>query len=77
MGPRSIADKVNAFKHSCACPIGQDVMEDPVIAADGFTYDRKNIETWINQKETVGRPATSPMTGEILACQSKVETSGF
>ena len=30
------------------CPISLTIMEDPVIAADGHTYERSSIETWIN-----------------------------
>ena len=43
------------------CPIGQEIMEDPVIGADGYTYDRINIEDWFQKHNT------SPMTGEVLA----------
>jgi hypothetical protein len=28
------------------CPISSEVMEDPVIIVDNFTYERKNIERW-------------------------------
>lgn len=36
-------------------------MLDPVIAADGFSYERAAIQDWL----TRGR-GTSPMTGEVL-----------
>lgn len=29
------------------CPISQEVMEDPYIAADGFTYERRAIQAWL------------------------------
>jgi len=49
----------------CVCPISQSLMVDPVIAGDGHTYDRAQIETWIRQQEADGRvPATSPHTRE-------------
>ncbi|PKA60705.1 Putative U-box domain-containing protein 53 [Apostasia shenzhenica] len=38
------------------CPILQEVMEDPCVASDGYTYDRKAIDTWLEVNET------SPMT---------------
>ncbi|XP_066432084.1 WD repeat, SAM and U-box domain-containing protein 1 isoform X2 [Eleutherodactylus coqui] len=38
------------------CPITCDVMKDPVIASDGYSYERKAIESWISTKRT------SPMT---------------
>jgi len=42
------------------CPISGDIMEDPVIAADGYSYERKNIENWIFENDS------SPMTDEPL-----------
>lgn len=43
------------------CPISQDVMVDPVMAADGFTYERAPISSWLTKS------GTSPMTGETLS----------
>ncbi|GMH36005.1 hypothetical protein BSKO_03873 [Bryopsis sp. KO-2023] len=42
------------------CPITQDVMEDPVVASDGFTYERIAIQRWMT------KTATSPMTRQRL-----------
>ncbi|KAI7807924.1 WD repeat, SAM and U-box domain-containing protein 1 isoform X1 [Triplophysa rosa] len=39
------------------CPITREIMRDPVIAADGYSYEREAIESWINTKNR-----TSPMT---------------
>ena len=38
------------------CPITRDLMEDPVIAEDGYTYERSAITRWINDN------GTSPLT---------------
>ncbi|KAM8933526.1 WD repeat, SAM and U-box domain-containing protein 1 [Pelodytes ibericus] len=38
------------------CPITWEVMKDPVIASDGYSYERTAIENWISTKRT------SPMT---------------
>ncbi|KAJ4952537.1 hypothetical protein NE237_029369 [Protea cynaroides] len=38
------------------CPILRDVMDDPCVAADGYTYDRKAIEIWLKENDN------SPMT---------------
>lgn len=46
------------------CSISGDIFKDPVIAADGQTYERVSIEKWIATKE--GQPVTSPLTGAIL-----------
>ena len=43
------------------CPIGSNVMRDPVIdPTDGKTYDRANIEQWLAQHHT------SPQTRQHL-----------
>lgn len=38
----------------------QELFVDPVIAADGFTYERSAIEDWLTRKKT------SPMTNVPL-----------
>ncbi|KAJ4950378.1 hypothetical protein NE237_027210 [Protea cynaroides] len=38
------------------CPILRDVMNEPCVAADGYTYDRKAMELWLKDNDT------SPMT---------------
>ena len=38
----------------------QDVMDDPCVAADGYTYDRKAIETWFQENDK------SPITNMTL-----------
>ncbi|GLJ34875.1 hypothetical protein SUGI_0702140 [Cryptomeria japonica] len=43
------------------CPIFQEVMEDPCVAADGFTYEREAIQGWLD----CGKD-TSPMTNKKL-----------
>ncbi|XP_071379119.1 WD repeat, SAM and U-box domain-containing protein 1-like [Centroberyx affinis] len=39
------------------CPITRELMKDPVIAADGYSYEREAIESWIRAKNK-----SSPMT---------------
>ena len=46
---------------SYVCPIGMDLMIDPVILATGHTYDRSSIERWIHQGNK-----TCPVTGMKL-----------
>lgn len=43
------------------CPITQDLMLQPVVTADGQTYERDAIEEWLRNHQT------SPLTGERLA----------
>ncbi|XP_056888886.1 WD repeat, SAM and U-box domain-containing protein 1-like [Takifugu flavidus] len=39
------------------CPITREMMKDPVIAADGYSYERDSIESWLR-----GKNRSSPMT---------------
>lgn len=55
-GQNSTEDTPEAF----LCPITYCLMEDPVIASDGHTYERKAIEDWFQSHDT------SPMTNETL-----------
>ena len=43
------------------CSITCDVMKDPVMAADGYTYERVAIEQWL-----ATGTGTSPKTNEVL-----------
>ena len=46
--------------HGVLCYVMQEVMQEPVIAADGHTYDRLAMEQWLQQHDT------SPVTGSML-----------
>ncbi|BDA46007.1 probable E3 ubiquitin-protein ligase RGLG2 at N-terminal half [Coccomyxa sp. Obi] len=48
------------------CPITQDVMKDPVMAADGYTYERLAIESWLENH------VTSPISNEQLPNKSLI-----
>lgn len=48
------------LKERLHCPITQQVMYDPVIASDGFTYEARAIAKWFSNHNT------SPMTREII-----------
>ena len=39
------------------CPIGRDLMSDPLVCSDGHSYERVNIERWLRISRT------SPITG--------------
>ncbi|CAK8995711.1 unnamed protein product [Durusdinium trenchii] len=43
------------------CPISQELMEDPVVAADGITYERRCIAEWFQSN------SGSPTTRETLS----------
>jgi hypothetical protein len=45
------------------CPITKERIKHPVVAADGFTYEKQAIVDWINQH------ACSPVTHEQLSAE--------
>jgi hypothetical protein len=49
------------FEADLMCPITHERMKEPVLAADGHTYERCSIEKWMQSHQT------SPMTGAPLA----------
>ena len=57
---KSNKNELKSMAEHFLCPILQERMEDPVIAADGHTYEREAIKAWINQR---GARAISPTTG--------------
>ncbi|KAA8533898.1 hypothetical protein F0562_031415 [Nyssa sinensis] len=47
------------------CPILKDVMDDPCVAADGYTYDRQAIKIWLEENDK--SPMTNlPLPNKIL-----------
>jgi hypothetical protein len=48
---------------SFLCPITRDVMEDPVSAKDGHTYEREAIEMWFHNN------SRSPKTNEQISTE--------
>ena len=46
--------------HAHQCPITHQRMIDPVIASDGYTYEREAVQKWLKTK------STSPMTNEQM-----------
>ncbi|VVA98283.1 unnamed protein product [Arabis nemorensis] len=49
------------------CPIFQEVMQDPHVAADGFTYEAEAIRAWLDSEHD-----TSPMTNVKLSHTSLI-----
>ncbi|KAH7839276.1 hypothetical protein Vadar_002118 [Vaccinium darrowii] len=49
------------------CPISLDVMKDPVTLSTGITYDRENIEKWIESGNN-----TCPITNQLITNQEPI-----
>jgi hypothetical protein len=58
-----------SIPHEFFCPITLELMQDPVSARDGHTYERSAIENWFAQSSQSGRTATSPKTGDLIGRQ--------
>jgi tetratricopeptide (TPR) repeat protein len=43
----------------CICPLTREVMRDPVMVADGFTYEREMITQWFESSESSRSPMTN------------------
>ena len=49
------------------CPISHTLMiDDPVVASDGITYERAAIEEWFAKSTAESSVVRSPMNNEIL-----------
>ncbi len=57
----ALKEKKTKIPEAFICPITQDIMNDPVFASDGHTYERTAIELWLKNNNT------SPMTGLQLS----------
>ncbi|KAJ3434582.1 regulator of chromosome condensation [Anaeramoeba flamelloides] len=53
------------------CPITFEVMFDPVLASDGYSYEREAIEDWFSKKDT------SPMTGANITSKVLVPNNSL
>ncbi|KAI3703195.1 hypothetical protein L1987_73099 [Smallanthus sonchifolius] len=56
------SERQSQIPHYFICPIFQEIMQDPVVAADGFTYETEALRGWLDSGHN-----TSPMTNLELA----------
>lgn len=63
-----VADRNKAW----VCPLSNQLMRDPVVAADGHSYEREAIATLFAELRARGRELRSPVTERIL--ESRVLT---
>lgn len=62
-----VGDGISDAPHEFVCPIELRLMvDDPVLASDGFMYSRAGLEAWISRCEANGLPLISPLTGEVM-----------
>lgn len=66
-----LKDETITIPSEFLCPISYDIMEEPVMTADGHSYDRKAIERWLQSNNT------SPITNEQLTHKKLVTNWGL
>jgi hypothetical protein len=57
---RGVLETLEQVSEALCCPITHEVFVDPVVAADGITYERRAIVDWLSTHNT------SPMTNTVL-----------
>jgi len=69
--PFALPPEAKALPNMPACPITGFPMVDPVVAADGHTYERSAISRWLKTSNK------SPMTGSVLFHKELVPNYGL
>ena len=54
------------------CPITHELMESPVVAQDGFTYEKDAIEDWMRHKKT--SPKTNAPIDAVFVPNFNIKT---
>ncbi|RXN37774.1 WD SAM and U-box domain-containing 1 isoform X3 [Labeo rohita] len=57
------------------CPITRELMKDPVIAADGFSYEREAMESWISTPNRSSPMTNLPLQTMILTPNRSLKTA--
>lgn len=60
--------KVKNLELEFTCPITLEVMKEPVVAADGYSYEKNAIKKWLKKN------TTSPVTGASLITKNLVDS---
>jgi hypothetical protein len=59
-------DPEEELVQALVCPLTLEMMENPVLAMDGFTYERSAIEAFFRHTKHNGQLLTSPMSRRVL-----------
>jgi hypothetical protein len=59
------------------CPLGFKIMTDPVVANDGYTYQRSNISKYLQDNKSSNLSVASPITGEPLQSEELFANKGI
>lgn len=59
--------RISRISEDAICPISQQVMEDPVVCADGHSYERAFIQKWL---APLGKPKAPHERSGGFFCQN-------
>jgi sterile alpha motif and leucine zipper-containing kinase AZK len=48
------------------CPLSSEIMKDPVVAGDGFSYERSYMDEWLNSGCMVSPKSYTPLNSAVL-----------
>eukprot|EP01006_Ploeotia_vitrea_P043896 TRINITY_DN66788_c2_g19_i1.p1 TRINITY_DN66788_c2_g19~~TRINITY_DN66788_c2_g19_i1.p1 ORF type:complete len:1062 (-),score=126.82 TRINITY_DN66788_c2_g19_i1:92-2908(-) len=68
---KKLQEEMIIIPHDYLDPITMEIMEDPVTAADGHTYDRNSILRWFTKRKT------SPVTNKTLTSTDLVHNTAL
>lgn len=70
----SVSNYIHTIPNEFICPISSDIMKDPVVASDGFTYERRSIQRWITCNKAKSPMTNNPLTRLILISNSNLKS---
>ena len=73
--PPSVVEEAPQAPAAFRCPLTQQVMLDPVLAGDGFIYERSAIEQWLAVGRKVSPMTNDPLPHTFLTAQSQLRVS--
>lgn len=59
-------------ERSFLCPIMEKVMQDPCLALDGYTYERRAIEEWFRRGHRVSPVTYGPIGSVVILPNTKL-----
>ncbi|XP_064396865.1 WD repeat, SAM and U-box domain-containing protein 1-like isoform X2 [Halichondria panicea] len=70
----AVADKHGAGTEDLKCPITCELMRDPVLAADGYSYERTAITAWFSKGRRTSPVTNLPLTNTLLLPNRALKT---
>ncbi|PRP74462.1 hypothetical protein PROFUN_06591 [Planoprotostelium fungivorum] len=72
--PSSKRKFIDIVEEDLQCPISKEVMDDPVLTADGHTYERSNIVAWFQRGNRTSPVTNAPLDSFTLIPNRRVKS---